>query len=106
MNLIVNIPNSIYANLQKINHNSIAGKRVLDCVKIGQPIKDDNVSRNLEKQVELEADGYWDGKLVYDFGKCPNCGRQWEEGDLEWEEPFCCHCGQKLHWFDEETEDD
>lgn len=53
-----------------------------------------------ELQVELEGDGYYDGELVYDFGKCPNCGWDFEEGDKDWEQPYCCHCGQKLHWFD------
>lgn len=58
----------------------------------------------VEKQVILSGDGYADGKLVYDFGECPTCGRQWEDGDTEWEEPYCCHCGQKLHWFDKGAE--
>ena len=58
----------------------------------------------VEKQVILSGDGYADGELVYDFGECPTCGRQWEDGDTEWEEPYCCHCGQKLHWFDKEAE--
>lgn len=53
-------------------------------------------------QVELEGDGYADGELVYDFGKCPNCGWVFEDGDKDWEEPFCCHCGQKLIWFGKE----
>ena len=51
-------------------------------------------------QVELEGDGYADGKLVYDYGKCPKCGWTFEEDDKDWEEPFCCHCGQKLKWFE------
>lgn len=54
------------------------------------------------KQVELEGDGYADGELVFDFGKCPNCGWDFEYGDKDWEEPFCCHCGQKLSWFEME----
>jgi len=53
-------------------------------------------------QVELEGDGYADGKLVYDYGKCPKCGWQFEYGEKDWEEPYCCHCGQKLHWFESE----
>ena len=51
-------------------------------------------------QVELEGDGYSDGELVFDFGKCPKCGWNFEEGDKDWEEPYCCHCGQRLRWFD------
>jgi hypothetical protein len=58
------------------------------------------------KQVELEGDGYAYGtnEIVYDFGKCPICGWEFEEGDKDWEEPYCCHCGQKLKWFDNEAE--
>lgn len=55
---------------------------------------------NEPAQVELEGDGYADGQIVYDFGKCPNCGWEFEEGDKDWEEPYCCHCGQRLKWFD------
>ena len=56
------------------------------------------------KQVEPEGDGYSDGVIVYDYGKCPKCGWDFEEGDKDWEEPYCCHCGQKLKWFDDESE--
>ena len=59
---------------------------------------------NNPMQVELEADGYSDGELVYDYGKCPKCGWEFEEGDKDWEQPYCCHCGQKLKWFDNEAE--
>ena len=55
---------------------------------------------NKPMQVELEADGYSDGELVYDWGKCPNCGWEFENGDKDWEEPYCCHCGQRLKWFE------
>ena len=64
-------------------------KRDLSTFRLNEPM-----------QVELEGDGYADGELVYDFGKCPNCGWEFEEGDKDWEEPYCCHCGQKLHWFE------
>lgn len=53
-------------------------------------------------QVDLEADGYSDGQLVYDYGKCPKCGWEFEYGEKDWEEPYCCHCGQRLHWFESE----
>lgn len=56
------------------------------------------------KQVELEGDGYAYGtdEIVYDFGKCPTCGWEFEDGDKDWKEPYCCHCGQKLKWFEED----
>ena len=60
---------------------------------------------NMPMQVELEGDGYSDGELVYDYGKCPKCGWEFEDGDKDWEEPYCCHCGQKLHWFESEEEE-
>lgn len=58
------------------------------------------------KQVELEGDGYAYGtdEIVYDSGRCPICGWEFEEGNKDWEEPYCCHCGQKLEWFDNEAE--
>lgn len=55
---------------------------------------------NNPMQVELEGDGYADRELVYDYGKCPKCGWEFEEGDKDWEEPYCCHCGQRLKWFE------
>lgn len=56
-------------------------------------------------QVDLEGDGYADGELVYDYGKCPKCGWDFEYGDKDWEEPYCCHCGQRLHWFESEDKE-
>lgn len=56
-------------------------------------------------QVDLEGDGYSDGELVYDYGKCPKCGWQFEYGEKDWEEPYCCHCGQRLHWFESEDKE-
>ena len=105
MKLLIDIPNSLYANLKTIKPDSAAGRRILNQVKVGNPIKDDNLITNIEKQVELEGDGYWDGQLVYDSGKCPNCGWTFEYTDKDWEEPYCCHCGQKLHWFIDENEE-
>ena len=77
----------------------------LECGKEWDGHTEEDVTRllslqNEPAQVELEGDGYADGELVYGFGKCPNCGWEFEEGDKDWEEPYCCHCGQKLHWFE------
>jgi len=41
MKLIVDIPNSLYANLAKIDNGSIASKRIIECVKHGKPYKID-----------------------------------------------------------------
>lgn len=38
MQIVINISNSLYANLAKIEHGSIASKRILDCVKNGTPL--------------------------------------------------------------------
>ena len=52
--------------------------------------------------VIYSGDGYADGYLVYDYAKCPNCDREFEEDRDEWEMPFCCACGQALKWEVEE----
>ena len=36
MQIVIDVPHSLYANLQKIHHETNAGKRVLDCVKHGR----------------------------------------------------------------------
>ena len=38
MKMVIDIPNSIYANLPKIVNGSAASKRILDCVKNGTPL--------------------------------------------------------------------
>lgn len=38
MQIVIDIPNSLYANLQKIKNGSIACNRILDCVKNGTPL--------------------------------------------------------------------
>ena len=38
MRLIIDIPNSLYANLPKIQNGSIACKRILGCVQNGTPL--------------------------------------------------------------------
>ncbi len=50
--------------------------------------------------ISFKMQGEVDGQIVYDWGKCPNCGWEFEDGDKDWEEPYCCHCGQKLKWFE------
>ena len=75
-----------------------------DLTEINQIVADLPSIQPKPMQVELEGDGYTDGKLVYDYGKCPKCGWKFEYGEKDWEEPYCCHCGQKLKWFDDESE--
>lgn len=57
-----------------------------------------SVTSHESKTVLYSGDGYADGYMVYDFGRCPACGWQFEEGDKDWQEPYCCHCGQRLDW--------
>ena len=98
MKLIIDIDEKLYkANLRGLEADEVWDLRV--AIKNGTPIPD-----NGPMQVELEGDGYADGELVYDYGKCPKCGWEFEDGDKDWEEPYCCHCGQRLDWFYEEGE--
>lgn len=38
MQIVIDIPNSLYANLKKIKGDSTAGKRIVDCVINGRPL--------------------------------------------------------------------
>lgn len=38
MKMVIELPNSLYANLHKITNGTAASKRILDCVKEGVPI--------------------------------------------------------------------
>lgn len=99
---------------KQTSEDLVSRQAVLDIISDVMPIYSDNYHYILEQrvkdlpsaektmQVELEADGYADGELVYDYGRCPECGWEFEEGDKDWEEPYCCHCGQKLKWFESE----
>lgn len=59
------------------------------------------------KQVELVSYKYTFGpdEYVDYFANCPICGLIFEEGDKGWKAQYCCNCGQKLNWFDKESED-
>ena len=65
-------------------------------------LENKNNDKQIPKQVELMGDGYADGELVYDFGKCPNCGQEFEESDENWECNYCPNCGQALKWWEDE----
>ena len=77
---------------------------MVNCVKNMHSVTPQEPVKSEPMQVDLEGDGYADGELVYDYGKCPKCGWEFEEGDKDWEQQYCCHCGQKLKWFDNEAE--
>ncbi len=55
------------------------------------------------KTVLYSGDGYADGYMVYDMAECPNCGREFEEGDETWNCNFCPDCGQALKWEEEQN---
>lgn len=44
MKIVIDIPNSLYANLGKIKRNSIACDRILDCVRNGKKVKGKKVT--------------------------------------------------------------
>lgn len=56
------------------------------------------LERTEPKEVIYSGDGYYDGELVYDLAECPECGYEYEEGDIGWGLPFCLKCGQALKW--------
>lgn len=59
--------------------------------------------KQIPKKPEYYGDGYSDGKLVYDYAKCPVCGRDDFEYDINnWGCSYCPDCGQALDWSDTE----
>lgn len=59
------------------------------------------VEKATTKKLHYEADGYWDGQLVYDTAICPCCGRRFEV-DCDEHSKYCPSCGQALDWSEEE----
>ena len=57
----------------------------------------------LEKQIPkkpiYQADGYYDGELVYDTWLCPNCDTAYDV-DMD-EHNYCPNCGQAIDWLEE-----
>lgn len=61
------------------------------------------LEKQIPKKPEYSGDGYSDGKLVYDYAKCPECGNDNFEYDINnWGCKFCPDCGQALDWSDAE----
>lgn len=48
------------------------------------------------KKPDLEGDGYWDGKIVYDTWICPCCEERYEVDYEEYD--HCPKCGQAIDW--------
>ena len=81
MKLIVDIPNSLYANLAKIGNGSIASKRIIECVKHGKPYKVDVLDKISAEIEEIETyDGlYIDRAYVFQIIDKYKAGRSDKE---------------------------
>lgn len=64
MKVVIDVPNSLYANLKKIANGSNACKRLLECVKAGEPVGNTDNAPTVERP---------QGNLVYlcDGDNCP-----------------------------------
>ena len=62
----------------------------------------ETVKSELEKMIptqpRYEADGYYNGALVYDMAYCPKCDHDFEYNINDWGSKFCPDCGQALDW--------
>ena len=85
MKLIIDIPNSLYANLAKIRNGSIANKRILDSVKNGIPLDD----------VKAENKGEWKRISPAGIYECSECGQNVMTSDIECYK-FCHGCGARM----------
>ena len=85
----IDIKEEVYSNTAKVDE-------ILELNKI--------VCNALEKQIpktpNYEADGYWNGELVYDTWICPNCGKDYEVDYDDYK--YCLECGQAIDWSDSE----
>lgn len=73
--------------------------------KLFERINETYKYRSIAEKVQYYGDGYADGHIVYDRAACPACDYVFEDGDSNWQQPYCSHCGQKLDWGFEESED-
>lgn len=59
------------------------------------------LERQIPKKPEYYGDGYSNGELVYDYARCPACGKDDYEYNIgNWECKYCPDCGQALDWSD------
>ena len=54
------------------------------------------VPSRAEGEWQGEADGYWNGELIYDIWYCPFCDHRIEEDEPELLPNFCPNCGAKM----------
>ena len=69
MKLIIDIPNSLYANLAKIRNGSIANRRILDSVKNGTPL-DDVKAKIRAKHFHIVEKNDFDNGRTYAYEEC------------------------------------
>lgn len=67
MKLIIDIPNSLYANLKAIKEGTSACKRILECVKNGHRIEEPIILTD-EQITEMYETGYISTKEEYKDG--------------------------------------
>lgn len=90
--------------LDKVKHYGVSkGAPVLLTYEKEVDLLQKLVNKETPVKLPREADGYWDGELVYDTAICPNCENEF---DIECEEEYryCPYCGQKLDWSVDEDE--
>ncbi len=68
MKMVIELPNSLYANLHKITNGTGASKRILDCAKKGVPIPKGH-------EILVDANVYLNSKEA-DFSKDTICNHQ------------------------------
>ena len=61
MQIVIDIPNSLYANLSKIKFGTNASKRLLDCIKNGTPLK------SLGEDMRITQKSITDEKVLIGF---------------------------------------
>jgi len=74
------------------------GMGEIDAKEVGETV--DVAIEALEKRVmkkpTFEADGYYNGELVYETWICPSCDERYEVENDDYK--FCPNCGQAIDW--------
>ena len=83
----LNIEKFVKDTAEKALAKEYRGKKIREWI-------DEIARRTTPRPVCYELSDYADGAPVYDYANCPTCGRSYEEGERDWGEPFCPHCGQ------------
>lgn len=99
--IVVDMKENIENEITEAIIEAAKGQGITDLIVLDKKAIIDALQKRTPKKPEYYGDGYSEGKLVYDYAKCPVCGRNDFEYDINnWGCNYCPDCGQALDWSD------